>query len=520
MAAGVAATMMWQGSRDTAELSASPVAYGLYMKGIDASANMRSRDAVTWLAQAVAADPAFAEAHLRLALAYANVGDMTGREAALRNASAHASKLSERNRLLLAVLLASGRDGDPRRRAELLDEMLTRYPDVDEAYPIATALYDPVSGPLPDLQKHLAIARAGAMLLPESAQTRNNYGYALSNAGRFEEAAHEFSEYARLSPREPNPFDSLGSAYVLLGAPAKAVEAYSRALAIDPGFEPSRDGLAYSYGMLGRFDDAVAANPSIAHLKAILLARVGRYAEAGETVRQGLARAEPSRNMLIAAGLRIVSASLALERGQYEAALREVEVARRPLGAAPPSFARLMSFIADTLAGVANIRLGRLRPAEALAELQSRTRDAGSPVHTFWHSVLNGELALAHGDPVAAATAFAAGELPKRGISLGVPGSVLTNNWYLRDGIARAARARGDRPGAIQQYRRLLANGPDLKLSSLLEPRYVLELARLLDENGDRTAARIEYRRFLDFWTHADAQLPELAEARVALASR
>ena len=62
--------------------------------------------------------------------------------------------------------------------------------------------------------------------------------------------------------------------------------------------------------------------------------------------------------------------------------------------------------------------------------------------------------------------------------------------------------------------------GPDLKLSSLLEPRYVLELARLLDENGDRTAARIEYRRFLDFWTHADAQLPELAEARVALASR
>ena len=84
--------------------------------------------------------------------------------------------------------------------------------------------------------------------------------------------------------------------------------------------------------------------------------------------------------------------------------------------------------------------------------------------------------------------------------------------------MARAAHARGDLPTAIEIYRRLLANGPDQKYVALYEPRYVLQLARLLEQAGDRQAARAEYRRFLELWKHADANLPELAEARTALA--
>jgi len=42
-----------------------------------------------------------------------------------------------------------------------------------------------------------------------------------------------------------------------------------------------------------------------------------------------------------------------------------------------------------------------------------------------------------------------------------------------------------------------------------LEPRYVLELARLLGAEGDAAAARVEYERFLKLWGNADASLPE-----------
>jgi hypothetical protein len=51
----------------------------------------------------------------------------------------------------------------------------------------------------------------------------------------------------------------------------------------------------------------------------------------------------------------------------------------------------------------------------------------------------------------------------------------------------------------------------------VLEPRYVLALAQLLEKSGDRDAARVEYRRFLDYWKGADAGAPEAA-ARAALA--
>ena len=75
----------------------------------------------------------------------------------------------------------------------------------------------------------------------------------------------------------------------------------------------------------------------------------------------------------------------------------------------------------------------------------------------------------------------------------------------------------GNLSGAIDTYRRLLKYGPDQKWVALFEPRYVLEIARLLNQKGDKAGARLEYQRFLDFWKHADPDLPELAEARRAL---
>jgi TolB-like protein/tetratricopeptide (TPR) repeat protein len=491
--------------------STSIAAYRLYARGLDASVNVRWAEAAKFLEGAVGIDPTFAEAHLRLATAYGGLGQMAARDKALQNALAHAQKLSPRHRLLLSVQVQS----DAEEKARLLDELLTRFPDVEEAYWLAQGLYDPVAGSLPNAEKLVAITGTGVRVLPASGQVRNAYGYALLGTGRFGEAARQFEEYARLAPLEANPFDSLGDAYVLLGEPAKAVDAYSRALAIDGSFSSS--GRAYALGMLARYDEATAAEPSIAQIRVLILSRAGRYTEAGRIIRDGIATAQANRHMLIAAGLRLIAAALALERRDFAGVLRDVNAARPPLAGVPRPFALNMTFIADTLAGLADLGLGRARRAQALADRQARTHRASNPVDRLWHGILRTELALAEGDPDAAVQAFSAGELPRRGVSLGVPGSVLTNNLILRDGLARAAVARGDRAAAIQIYRRLLANGPELKWVSLYEPRYVLQIARVLDASGDRRAARMEYKRFLELWKKADADLPELSEARRAL---
>ncbi len=52
----------------------------------------------------------------------------------------------------------------------------------------------------------------------------------------------------------------------------------------------------------------------------------------------------------------------------------------------------------------------------------------------------------------------------------------------------------------------------------MLDPLHVIALARVLDKAGQRDAARVEYQRFLELWKDADKELPQLAEARAALA--
>ena len=76
-----------------------------------------------------------------------------------------------------------------------------------------------------------------------------------------------------------------------------------------------------------------------------------------------------------------------------------------------------------------------------------------------------------------------------------------------------------DIPGAIEAYRQILTIDINQKWTAMLEPRYVLELARLLDKQGDKAGARKEYQRFLELWNHADPGLPEVSEARSRIGS-
>jgi serine/threonine protein kinase len=72
--------------------------------------------------------------------------------------------------------------------------------------------------------------------------------------------------------------------------------------------------------------------------------------------------------------------------------------------------------------------------------------------------------------------------------------------------------------GAIEVYRKLNTADPSSKWVAMYEPRFVLEIARLLDQQGDEESARQEYQRFVELWSDADPGLPELEEARAFLA--
>ncbi len=302
----------------------------------------------------------------------------------------------------------------------------------------------------------------------------------------------EFEAYAAIAPREASPFDSLADAYLAMGDTPKAIESYSRAIAIDSSWP--HNGRAWALAVAGRFDEAIADNPSKSDIKATILSRVGRYREARQAIAAGVTEAESAGNQRDAGIFHLLSAAIAIEQREYAQALLAVETARTLFGSMPPELLRVNLVAADLLTGIAESRLGHVE--NALSSLRSQTTSYNriNEVENCWHSTLEGEISLARGDLSHAAAAFSAGQ-PSR--PLHDPSSILIsaifNGPLTRDGAARVAGARGDFTGAIGIYRGLLAVAPGQKWVGAFEPRYVLELARLLTKAGQKDAARQEY---------------------------
>ena len=112
-------------------------------------------------------------------------------------------------------------------------------------------------------------------------------GYSLLEDGEFERALEQFQAVANSAPSEANPWDSLGEGYLANGMPDKALDAYSRALAVDSAYEASILGRGLALAALGRYDEALERESPDFRIQAFLLSRVGRYREAQAVLDKG-----------------------------------------------------------------------------------------------------------------------------------------------------------------------------------------------------------------------------------------
>jgi eukaryotic-like serine/threonine-protein kinase len=503
--------------RRVSDVSTSSVdAFRLYAKGVEAFVGGRGKDALEALEESVRIDPAFAEAYLQLGAAAAMTGQPRLRREYLRKAAEHANRLSDPRRLQLNATLA--RDaGDVREAARIVEELITKFPETEAAYTVALHVF---GGELRDTDKLVHLMKIGASALPTSSSVRNNYGYALLEAGRYADGIREFQKFVELLPREANPYDSLADGHLASGSAEKAVEFYSRALATDPGFSGSRFGLSWSLAVMGRYDEALATKSPLKSEEGFLVSRLGGYNAAEQLLITGRQQAEGAQSPADQSVCLSISAALALERRDYARALRELAAAEKAMNADVGVRQARHRVLIHMLSGLAELGTGRSDAARArLAAMRQLYRPVVEE-ENFWFHTLEGEIALADGQLDGASAAFSAGEPTRRKPMTWQSGNltILANSLPFRDGAARVAIARGDLRGAIQGYRRLLTYDATSKFIGAFEPRYVLQLARLLEKTGDKAGALNEYERFLQFWKNADANLPELAEARRAVA--
>ncbi|MBI2834887.1 MAG: protein kinase [Acidobacteria bacterium] len=513
--------------RAIAEVTTSSLeAYRLYMEGMQALVNVRRTDARDLFEKAVALDSTFASAYFQLVTVYRQLEDPAAADRNLQKLREHIDRLPERQRLQVEADDAFRR-GDAKHSMELLEQLIAKYPDDEVTYMLLGNRYANAG----DLAKGLAVVERGLKAVPKSATLWNTYGYALLFQARYPEAIRAFETYVGISPNEPNPYDSLAEAYLSAGQPEKALEKYARVFEISPAFYLSHRGRMWAFGMLGRFDDAlseqqlvekgmaaVGAPQGSNHLAAaFLLSRVGRYREADDRIARALEEAQRMRNPGGQADSLGMASMLSLERHDWGRALRDAKRSARLADAMPSTQGRRgTTAAAKLLEGMASVRSGDVGHARAALEEKRKDYPARALDEIWWDHAVEAEIALASSDPRAAERALAAGEPPmKTWFSLSqLTRSIAANNPPFRDVAARVKLAQGDLDGAIETYRSLLTSDIGQKWTSVFEPRYVLEIARLLERKGDRSAAQIQYRKFLEFWKNADPNLPELAEAR------
>ena len=507
------------GVRGVAAVSSPSLdAYRLFAQGTEAYQHVRLGDARRLLEESVRVDPQFASAYLYLGFVNYLTGRYGDRQRHFAKASEHIDRLSERQRYLLRAEIA--RDAGNGAEAErVLDQLFGEFPDWHDGYAAALELYAPITGLVYNPAKRLAIIRRGVEAQPEAAMLRNIYGYALLEDGHLEQALGEFETYARMLPHEPNPYDSLGEAYLAMGMPEQGIAHVSRALTVDPDFYQSHTTRAVGLALSGRLDEAIAEEARESTIRAFLLMRAGRFEEASSVLATAIKGRIENESIVGHASGVLMSSLLAFERRQYSQALAAVDAVRKILAPLPVARQRVYLVLAELMAGLAETGAGRLDRARQHLEALQRLYNAASLLDQGWQRTLAGEIALAEGRLGDAAAAFDAEPEARVWISL-----YLDYPWALmsdipaRDGAARVAKARGDIAAAIQIYRSLLSGGAEQKWPRLFEPRYVLEIARLLEKSGERQAAAVEYQRFLEYWKAADRDRPEVSEARRALA--
>jgi len=511
---------------ELAEVTTSSLeAYRLYQNGREAASVMRREEAVRLLEGAIELDPSFAMAHFELWMIQTGFGLLKNPDAEKhrQNALENINHMTERQRLWVLALL-SREGGNPTRAAELLEQLITRFPDEERAYGTLALIYE---WGVYDPQKSLDSNARGVTALPKSGRMHGDYGLALLDAGRFTEARREFEIHAELSPRDPVSYDLLGDYYLVVGEPERALEEYARALEVEPFFDRARTGLALACGMLGRYEQALdEANrfPGWERhaLHAFLLSRVGRYRDAEQKILEGTMLTEDGLYRFIEGGLQFIGVTIEMERGRFSRVLDiSSRMQERSLRSHEREMRENIAQNAHGVAGFAYARSGNLEAARRhLETLKSLLQEPHWWPVDWVPGALEGEIALTAGDLDAAETFFRAAE-PKPKMLFhrwALMGAIPIHHHPSRDGLARVARARGDLDEAIEIYRRLNTPGVDCPWTSVLEPRFVLEVARLLDQKGDQAGATEEYERFLDLWKNADPDLPELTEAQSRLA--
>jgi len=219
-----------------------------YIEGRGLQERLRYDAAMESFEKALNADPDFALAHLRVAMAAPDSRYMFEHlNAALRQKD----KVSEGEQLLIEVF-EMVTSGDTEGQRLVLEELIEMYPkDVRVHADLANLYYG-----TQQYEKAIELYDLIRSLDPDYSGAYNMAGYTYRALGELDKAEDAFRQYIEMIPDDPNPYDSYAELLLKQGQFDSSLAYYSRAITVDSSFYPSYGGVATNLVLLGDYEAA------------------------------------------------------------------------------------------------------------------------------------------------------------------------------------------------------------------------------------------------------------------------
>jgi tetratricopeptide (TPR) repeat protein len=504
----------------------STEAYAAYLQGTEQLDRFDEPGARKSFEKAVALDPEFAIAYVRLAQTLERDGDTAKIQAAYSRAKELSARAPEKERLLIEARYAWRVERDNRKAIELLRTLVAKYPSEKE-------FHFELGGRLnADPGAAIAEYQAALALDPEYGNALNSMAFALVRKADFAGAQTALERYVAVAPDEFNPLDSLGLLLFLRGRYDEAIDKYKKAMALNN--QLGEEGpIGYMTAMKEDYDGALAwldryiTNVSSDAARAegpvwqgIINYLIGRRTAAFERLEAGLALARSSKSTFREGLVLVMRGFVRSDMEQRELARADFDLAGRILEQVSTS-----SQIAWRTGKLyMDIRWGD--PAAADKVMAELDRLAPPQNLAPWSAALRRSflilMYLGRGDEEAALREAAlprSYEIVNPNLNFNLM-SIGAHNMPLKaDGIAQLLARRGEIDKAIEEYRLLMTTGPGTGLRRLINPIYHFRVAGLYEKKSDKAKAVEHYKKFLEIWKNADPDLPEPGLARARLAA-
>ena len=229
--------------------TSSAAAYKAYQEGVENDRRFYRKEARVSFARALALDPNFAMAMLRLA----RLSNSDQRVSLVDRARRLRGRLTDRERLFVDMFYAE-LQGKIAERNNLALAIFDKYPDDVDAAMILCSI-EMSQG---RAERALEIYSGLLARDPNNAAVYNSIGYYYAWRGDYDRAMENLRKYQFMAPDQANPYDSLGEVQAYSGHYDEAIANLNRALALKPDFFDSIFHLGVVYEGKGDYSKAIS----------------------------------------------------------------------------------------------------------------------------------------------------------------------------------------------------------------------------------------------------------------------